>query len=67
MQSEPCMNDMLSSRQHQPNQIAQPIFSRQPSPQHEYQQTAYQNLPAVIAPDNVTHTQEAVLHDLSNQ
>ena len=52
------MNDAMSSRQHEPNQVTE--FSQQPSPQHAYQETAYQNLSAAIASPNVTHTQEAV-------
>ena len=43
------MNDMISSRQHEPNQVTQPIFSQQPSLQHGYQQTVHQNLPAFVA------------------
>ena len=59
------MNDTISSRQHEPNQVAQ--FSQQPSPQYGYQQTVYSNLSVAIAPPNVTHRQEAEPPDFSNQ
>ena len=61
------MNDMISSPQHGPNQVTQLIFSQQLSPLHGFQQTAYQFLPAVFAPQNVTYTQEAVPPDFCNQ
>ena len=59
------MNDMMSSRQHEPNQVTE--FSQQYSTQHAYHETAYHNISAAIASPNVTHTQEVVPIDFSNQ